>query len=416
MITTVKKDFPILNRKINGKRLVYLDNAATTQKPRGVVGAISDFYLNHNANIHRGIHTLSEEASKMFDGVYKKTAHFINAHSPNEIVFTSGTTMAINMVAVCIKNGGFWNDDGEIIITEMEHHANILPWMNVLSKERNIFGLSNVKNLKIVRIRKDGTLDLDHLKSLLNKKTKVVAVSHISNVLGTINPIKDIVRLVKSRSSALILVDGAQAVPHTKINVQNLGCDFYAFSSHKMLGPLGVGVLWAKEDILKKLPPVFFGGGMIKEVYFDKAVWADLPDKFNAGTPDIAGVIGFGAALDYLEKIGMDKIEEYEKSLVSCCINRLNLTPGVVIYGPKDISKRSGVISFNVKGIHPHDLASVLDSEGIAIRSGHHCAMPLHQRLCLSATARASFYLYNNKEDVDALVEGIDKAKKIFNV
>ncbi|MFH1566327.1 MAG: cysteine desulfurase [bacterium] len=412
----IKKDFPILNRKINGKKLVYLDNAATTQKPSVVVNSISSFYLNHNANIHRGIHTLSEESTKMFDDVYKKVAIFINASLPNEIVITNGATGAINMAALCLKDSCFWDDAGEIIVTEMEHHSNILPWMNVLNKNEKINGFNGIKNLKIVRVTDEGLLDLDHLATLLNHKTKIVAVSHVSNVLGTINPIKEIVRLVKSRSNALVLVDGAQAVPHIKVNVQKLGCDFYAFSSHKMLGPTGVGVLCAKEEILKKLPPAFFGGGMIKEVYFDKAVWEDLPNKFNVGTPDIAGVVGFGTALDYLTQIGMDKIEEYEKTLTSYCISKFLRIPYVKIYGSQDISKRSGVISFNVEGVHPHDLASILDSEGIAIRSGHHCAMPLHTRFNINSSARASFYLYNEKEDVDVLIKGIEKARKIFKL
>lgn len=412
MITT--KDFPILNRKINGKRLVYLDNAATTQKPKVVIDAISDFYLNHNANVHRGIHTLSEEATAMFENVYKKTAEFINAVSESEIVFTYGTTAAINMAAVCIKNSEYWSKDGEIIVTEMEHHANIIPWMAILNKKEKISGFSGVKNLKVAKIKNDGTLDLDHLKFLLTSKTKVVAVSHISNVLGTINPIKEIVKLVKSHSNALVLVDGAQAAPHMRVNVQKLGCDFYAFSSHKMLGPTGVGVLWCKKEILDKLPPFLFGGGMIKEVFFDGATWADLPDKFNAGTPDISGIVGFGAALDFLKKVGMDNVEQHEKSLVSYCIDKLKCIPGVQLYGPWDVSQRGGLVSFTVDKIHAHDLASILDSEGVAIRSGHHCAMPLHQRLGVSATARASFYLYNNKEDVDKLIEGIEKARKLL--
>jgi len=408
------KDFPIFNRSINDKRIIYLDNAATTQKPKSVIDAISDFYSNHNSNIHRGIYTLSEESTKMFEDVYKKVSSFIKASSPSEIIFTSGTTFSINMAAECLKNSEFWSEDGEIIITESEHHANILPWMNILSKESAVSGMSSVKNLKVAHIGEDGTLDLNHLRSLLTAKTKIVAVSHVSNVLGAINPIKDIVKIVRENSSALVLVDGAQAVPHFRVNVQNLGCDFYAFSAHKMLGPTGVGVLWARKEILEKLPPFLFGGGMIKEVYFDKASWADIPDKFNAGTPNIAGAVGLGAAIDYLEKVGMLEIEKHEKELVAYCIKSLSSIKGVTIYGSSDIEKRSGVISFTVDKIHAHDLASVLDSGGVAIRSGHHCAMPLHNKLHVSATARASFYLYNGKEDVEALVSGINKAKRIF--
>ncbi|OIP97847.1 cysteine desulfurase CsdA [candidate division WWE3 bacterium CG09_land_8_20_14_0_10_39_24] len=416
MIGAIRKDFPILSRRINNKKLVYLDNAATTQKPKAVIEAISNFYLNHNANIRRGVHTLSEEATAKFEEVYKKTAKFIGAKSVDEIIFGSGTTEAINMAAKCFEKSFFWDKEGEIIVTEMEHHSNILPWMSILDRKENIFGFSNVKNLKVIRINKDGILDLDHLKSLLTSKTKIVAISHISNVLGTINPVKEIVKMVKENSSALVLVDGAQAVPHQKINVQSLGCDFYAFSSHKMLGPTGVGVLWCKKEILEKLPPFLFGGGMIEEVYFDKAVWADIPHKFTAGTSNISGVIGFGAALDYLEKTGLSLIEKQEKELVSYCIDSLSNIPGLTIYGPLDISKRGSVVAFTLFGVHPHDLASVLDSYGIAIRSGHHCAMPLHNKLGISATARASFYLYNTKLDIEALVAGIKKAKKIFKV
>ena len=398
-INKIKSDFPILNRKINGSKLVYLDSAATSQKPSVVIDAVGNYYSRHNANIHRGIHTLSEEASTMFNNVYKKTASFINAAKVEEIVFTLNSTVAINMVARCLEHSIYWSSGSEIIITEMEHHANILPWMVLLAGSAGVDGLQNVKGLKVAKIKKDGTLDLNHFKSLLSKKTKIVAISHVSNVLGTINPVKDIARIVKNHSNALLLADGAQAAPHMRVNVQSLGCDFYVFSSHKMLGPTGLGVLWSKSEILKNFPAFMVGGGMIKEVYFDRATWADLPDKYNAGTPDIAGVIGFGAALDYLSKVGMENIRKHEEDLTLYCLNRLNNTPDVQVYGPQDLKVRGGVISFNVKGI-----------------PAHHCTMPLHKKLGITSSARASFYLYNDMGDVDSLIEAITKAKRIFRI
>lgn len=409
-----KNDFPILQREINGRRLVYLDNAATSQKPIQVIEAVSSFYKEHNANIHRGIHTLSEEASNMFDSAYKKTACFIGADHFEEIVFTQGTTSSINLVAASLLRTRYWEDGGEVIITEMEHHANILPWMDLLGAKKDFVGIRDVAGLKVAKVKKDGTLDVDHLLSLVTKKAKVVAVAQVSNVLGTINPIKEIVKAVKAKSDALVLVDGAQAAPHMKVNVKGLGCDFYVFSSHKMLGPTGVGILWTKKEILDKMPPVFLGGGMIKEVHFDRAVWDDLPNRFVPGTPNISGVVGFSAALDYLSNVGMGNITEYEDSLCGYALDKLSKENGIEIYGP--LKDRSGVISFNVKGIPSHDLASILDMDGIAIRTGHHCAMPLHLKLGVPSSARASVYLYNEEEDIDALIEGIRRAQRIFNV
>lgn len=404
-----RQDFPILKRKINGKPLVYLDSAATSLKPTPVVRAMVDYYTQYTANIHRGIHTLAVEATEKYEEARKKIAHFIGASSEKEIIFTRGTTEAINLVAYAWGRSNIEKGD-EIILTVMEHHSNLVPWQQL--------AIENGAVLKYLDIDDQGKLPkISEIRSQISDKTKLVAITHVSNVLGTINPLKEICREIKSlqpTAKPLILVDGAQAAPHMKVNVADLGCDFYAFSGHKMLGPTGIGILWGKKEILETLPSFQFGGDMIKEVYLERTVLADLPYKFEAGTPDIAGVIGLGAAVDYLEKVGLDKIREHEKELVAYSLSQMRKIPGVSIYGPMDANQRGGVISFNVKGIHPHDLAQILDEEGIAIRSGHHCAMPLHTRLAISASARASFYLYNNQEEIDKLIEGIKKAKQIF--
>ena len=402
----IRKDFPILRRLIAGKPLVYLDNAATTQKPQVVIDAIVDYYTRYNANIHRGIHTLAVEATQSYEEARKKVGRFINAKSEKEIIFTRGTTEAINLVAYSWGRLNVEKGD-EIVLTVAEHHSNLVPWQQL--------ALENGATLKYLDIDEQGYLDIKILGETITKKTKLVAVTHVSNVLGTINPIKEIVR-VAHQKGALVLVDGAQAVPHIKVDVQDLGCDFYAFSSHKMLGPTGIGILWGRKEILEVLPSFQFGGDMIREVYLDRTVFAELPHKFEAGTPDIAGAIGLGAAIDYLNKVGMENVRTHEKKLVGYGLAQMTKIPGLTIYGPMTTRDHSGVIAFNVSGIHPHDLAQILDGEGVAIRSGHHCAMPLHARLGISASARASFYIYNTCQEIDKLVEGIKKAKRIFKV
>ncbi len=401
---TIKKDFPILKRLINGKPLVYLDNAATTQKPQIVIDSLVNYYTNHNANIHRGIHTLAEEATAMHEEARGKIAKFIGAKSTKEIVFVRNSTEAINLV-VYSWGRSFLKKGDAIILSESEHHSNIVPWQ-ILAKEKNI-------KLYFIPVREDGQLDLDYFKKILTPKVKLVSLVHISNVLGTINPVEEIGKLAHE-VGALFLVDAAQSVPRMPVNVRKLDCDFLAVSGHKMCGPTGIGFLYAKEEILSNMPPFLGGGDMIREVYLDHSEWNELPFKFEAGTPNIADAIALGTAVDYLEKIGMDNIFQHEKKLTENALNRLSQLSYISIYGPKTTENKTGVISFSVKGIHPHDVAQLLDREAIAIRSGFHCAMPLHQKLQMPSTCRASFYIYNTSEDVDRLVEGLDKAVKIF--
>ena len=393
----VIKDFPVLKRKVNGKPLVYLDNAATTQKPKQVIDKLVDYYENYNANIHRGIHKLSEEATQEYENARSKTAKFINASS-GEIVFTKNTTESINILA-------YWalrtlNKGDEVVLSVMEHHSNIVPWQ--MLQEKGII-------LKFIDIDENGTLK----EPEITKKTKIVSITHVSNVLGTINPINEITKIAHD-AGALMVVDGAQGAPHMPVDIRKINADFYAFSSHKMLGPTGVGVLYGKEDVLEKVTPLLRGGDMIKEVSLREAKWNDLPWRFEAGTPNIADVIGFGAAIDYLNKLGMDNVRKHETEITKYAVNELSSIKEVKLYGP--LTERGAVVSFEVKGIHPHDMATILDSEGIAIRSGHMCAQPLMERLNVPALSRASFYIYNEKKDVDSLVKGIEKAKKIFKV
>ena len=398
----IRHDFPIFNREVNGKKLVYLDSAATSQKPRQVIESIKNFYENYNSNIHRGIHKLSEEATDAFEKSREKVAEFINA-KPEQIIFTKNTTESINTVAYgyglkSIKRGD------SILATVMEHHSNFLPWQMVKKHTG--------ATLKAIDMTDEGLLKMGDMQKLLNKKTKLVAVTHSSNVLGTINPVNEIGKMAKENNS-LFLVDGAQAAPHMPIDVKKTGCDFYAFSSHKMLGPTGVGVLYAKNPEI--LDPFIVGGGTIKEVYLDKeAVWNDSPWKFEGGTPDISGVIGFGAAIDYLNGIGMENIRSHEKSITEYALKKLLELKNIEIYGPQDSSIKGSVIAFNINGIHPHDVAAVLDLEGIAARPGHACCKPLMNRLDILAMCRASFYIYNTIEEVDALAEGLKKVDKVF--
>jgi cysteine desulfurase/selenocysteine lyase len=404
-VAKIRKDFPILKRKINGKPLVYLDNAATTQKPQQVIDALVDYYTNHNANIHRGIHTLAEEATVMYEKARERIAKFINAKSSKEIIFVRNSTEAINLVAYSWGRASLKSGD-EIILSESEHHSNLIPWQ-LIAKEKDI-------KLKFISIDPDGYLNLEEYKKLLSSRTRLVSIVHISNVLGTINPVSEIGKMAH-KVGALFLIDGAQSVPRMPIKVSDLECDFLAASAHKMLGPTGIGFLYGKLDLLKSMPPFMGGGDMIREVYLEYSKWNDLPYKFEAGTPNIADAIGFGVAIDYLNTLGMENVFLHEKVLTDYALKRLLEIPQVTIYGPKNTDAKTGVISFSIKGVHPHDVAQILDKEGIAIRSGFHCAMPLHQKLKLPATCRASFYIYNIPSEVDKLVSAIYLAIKTFS-
>lgn len=399
----IRKDFSILDQVVNDEPLVYLDNAATTQKPQQVLDVLADYYQKDNANVHRGVHTLSERATARYEAARQKVADFIQAKSSKEILFTRGTTTSLNWVAQFAKE--ILQPDQEVIISVQEHHSNIIPWQQACQQTG--------AKLRYVTL-KDGELDMDHLRSLLSSKTKFVSLAHVSNVLGSVAPIGKIAELVH-QVGAYLVVDGAQSVPHMAVNVQELDVDFYAFSGHKMLGPTGIGVLYGKEELLNRMSPVEFGGEMIDFVYEQTATWKELPWKFEAGTPNIAGAIGLGAAVDYLMEIGMDAIQAHEAELVDYVFPKLQAIPGLTVYGSQDLSKRTGVIAFNLDDLHPHDVATALDYEGVAVRAGHHCAQPLLRYLQVPATVRASFYIYNTKADCDKLVEAIIKTKEFFN-
>ena len=402
----LRNDFPIFRKKINGKDLVYLDNASTTQKPYTVIDSITDFYSNYNSNIHRAVYQLAEEATKMYEQSREKIANFINAR-PEEIIFTRNTTESINLLAHSWARLNLKKDDG-VAITEIEHHSNIVPWQ-ILSQEIGT-------RLEYVGIDENGFLDLEHLIELISsKKIKLVSLSHMSNVLGTIVPIERIIRIAHENGIPVI-VDGAQSVPHMPVNVKNMDCDFLVFSAHKMLGPTGVGVLYAKKEYLDKMKPFLGGGDMIKEVFKFHTNYNEVPYKFEAGTPNIADVVGFGAAIEYLEKIGMENIRKHEIYLTDYALESMSSLKYITIYGPKDPQDRGGVISFNIADIHPHDLATIMNDRGIAIRSGHHCAQVLMQRLDVPATSRASFYIYNTKEEIDRFVNAIKEAGRIFKI
>ena len=400
-VEKIRKDFPILKVKVNGKPLVYFDNAATSQKPKQVIDALSDYYENYNANIHRSIHKLGEQATLAYENAHKKVAEFINS-DPEEIVFTKGATESLNLVAYSLTENLKPND--EIILTQMEHHSNLVPWQQ-LAKKKNL-------KLNFVEFDEEGKLRLGQFEELLNKKTKIVSVVHMSNALGTINPVEEIAKTVKEKSSAYFIVDAAQSVPHMPVDVKKMNCDFLAFSGHKMLAPTGIGVLYGKKELLEKMQPFQYGGGMIKEVTFKDTKFNDIPWKFEAGTPNIAQGIGLAAAVDYLNKVGMKNIMNHGKELANYCYEKLSEIDEVEIYGPKE---RGALVSFNVKEVHAHDTATILDSEGIAVRAGHHCTMPLHSVLGIPASTRASFYLYNTKEEIDKLAKGIQKVIKVFS-
>ena len=403
-VARIRDDFPILKRQVNDKPLVYFDNAATSQKPKVVIDAIDRYYREYNANIHRGIHKLAEEATLAYEEAREKVAKFVNAKRTEEIIFTRNATEAINLVAYSWGRANIRKGD-KIVLTIMEHHSNIVPWQ-VLAEEKGA-------KVEFVKINERGELRQDEVHELIDEKTKIVCVTHASNVLGTINPVKEIGREAHLYG-AMFLIDAAQSVPHMTVDVNEIDCDFAAFSGHKMLGPTGIGVLYGKSEQLQNMPPFLGGGEMIREVHTTGASWKDLPYKFEAGTPDISGAIGLGAAVDYLRGIGMRNVHDYEKEITSYALERMKQVDGVVIYGPMDVTHRVGVVSFNLGDIHPHDLASILDEEGIAIRSGHQCAQPLMEFLGLPATSRASFYIYNTKEEVDVFVNALEKARKIF--
>ncbi len=394
--------FPLLRQQVNGKPLVYFDNAATSQKPQVVIDAITRYYHEENSNIHRGVHYLSEKATQSYEGARKKVQQFINARSTQEIIFVRGTTEAINLVAASFGRVNV-NAGDEVVISAMEHHSNIVPWQ-MLCEEKNA-------KLRVIPMNDAGELLIDEYEKLLNERTKIVAVVHISNALGTINPIKKIVELAHKRGVP-VLVDGAQAVPHTRVDVQDLDCDFYAFSSHKMFGPTGVGVLYGKKELLDKMPPYQGGGDMIKSVTFEKTTYNDLPYKFEAGTPNISGGIGLGAAIDYINGMDLNAVAAYEHELLDYGTKKLLEIPGLKIIGTA--KEKSSVISFVLEGIHPHDIGTILDYDGVAIRTGHHCAQPVMQRFGIPATARASFAFYNTKDEIDVLVKAIYKVKEVL--
>jgi cysteine desulfurase/selenocysteine lyase len=400
----IRDDFPVLRQKVHGKPLIYLDNAATSQKPRIVIEALNDYYERYNANVHRGIHALAERATREYERAREKIAKFINAPASDCVIFTRGTTESINLVAYSWARTNLKKGD-EILLTWMEHHSNTVPWYQVCEHTGAV--------IKRIELTNQGTLDLGQLDSVLSARTKLVAITQQSNVLGTINPIRQIADAAHKKG-ALILVDGAQSVPHMSVDVQALDADFFVFSGHKMCGPTASGILYGKRELLEAMPPFMGGGEMIKEVWFDRAVYNDLPYKFEAGTPNIAESIGLGVAVDYLQKIGMDKIRQHEKQITQYALDRLKELPEVTIYGPRDVEKRGGLVAFTLGDIHPHDIATFADQEGVAIRAGHHCAMPLHKKLGLAATARASFYLYNTIDEVDAFIEMLQKTKKFF--
>lgn len=401
----VRRDFPVLKREVRpGVPLIYLDNAATSQRPVQMIAEITRFYRDHNANIHRGVHTLSVEATELYEGARAKIAAFINAPDPNEVIYTRNTTESINLVA---HGWGrkFLQAGDEVVLTEVEHHSNIVPWQ-LLRDERGIV-------LKFIPMLPDGTIDMSVARELIGPRTRLVGAVHMSNALGTILPIEELVTLARTHG-ALTLIDGAQSVPHMPVDVQALDIDFLAFSAHKMLGPTGIGALWARMDLLEAMDPFMGGGEMISTVTLEESTWADVPAKFEAGTPHIAGAVGFGAAVDYLNAIGMDAVRAHELEIVEYAMRRLGDVPGVTIFGPSDPQLRGGVISFDLEGVHPHDVGQVLDEHGVAIRTGHHCAQPVMAALNVPATARASFYIYSTNEEVDALVRAVEAAAEFF--
>ena len=402
-VEAIRKDFPILNREVQGNPLVYLDNAATSQKPQSVIDKLVSYYSEINANVHRGVHTLSQEATEEYEGARSKVRNLINAKEDAEIIFTRGTTEGINLVAQTLGVQRVGEGD-EVIISNMEHHSNVVPWQILCDQ----IGA----HLRVVPINDDGELLMDEYEKLLSPRTKLVSIVHLSNALGTINPVKDIVAIAHQHGVS-VLLDGAQSAPHLPVDVQDLDCDFYTFSGHKLYGPTGIGILYGKRELLESMPPFQSGGDMIKSVTFEKTLYNDLPYKFEAGTPHIAGAIGLGAAVDYVNNIGLDRAAAYEHELLEYGTEQLQAIEGLKLIGTAQ--HKSGVLSFLLEGIHPHDIGTVLDTQGIAIRTGHHCTQPLMQRFQIPATARASLAFYNTKAEIDALVEGIHKTFEVFS-
>ena len=401
----IAKDFPILEREINQNKLIYFDNAATTQKPRQVISTITDFYNNTNSNIHRGVHTLSMESTYLYDQSKDKVAEFINSPDSDSIIFTRGTTESINLVAETWGRSNL-NESSEVVITELEHHSNIVPWQELIKETKS--------KLKYIPINKDGTLNFKDLDQIINSNTKLVSVTHVSNGIGTINDIKKIISRAKA-VGAVTLIDAAQSAPHMPINVQDLECDFLAFSGHKMLGPTGIGVLYGNKKLLEEMPAYQKGGDMILEVTYEESSWNEVPWKFEAGTPNIAGAVGLKSAIDYLQDISMEEIREHEKDITEYMYNEIRNVEGIDILGPENLDERAGLISFNVPDVHPHDLGTFLDTKGIAIRTGHHCAMPLIKKLGSHSSARASFYIYNTKQEIDEFINQINNSISYFN-
>lgn len=399
---SIREEFPILHQSVNGHPLIYLDNAATSQKPRKVIDAVKKYYEWDNSNVHRGVHTLGSRATDAYEGAREKLAKFIGARSTKEIIFTRGTTTALNLVASSYGPANVGEGD-EIVITQLEHHSNFIPWQQLAKRTG--------ATLKFIPLQKDGSVSVEAAEQTITDKTKIVAIAYVSNVMGVTNPVKEIAAIAH-RSGAVIVVDGAQSTPHMKVDVQDLDCDFYALSGHKMLAPTGIGALYGKKALLEAMEPVEFGGEMIDDVGLYDSTWKELPWKFEGGTPIIAGAVGLGAAIDFLQEVGLDEIHRHEAELAAYAEQRLSEVAGLSIYGPRNRSV--GLVTFNLGDVHPHDVATVLDAQGIAIRAGHHCCQPLMRWLEVSSTARASFYLYNSQQEVDALVDALIKAKEYF--
>ncbi|EHQ7168267.1 cysteine desulfurase [Listeria monocytogenes] len=405
-IQKIRADFPILAQEINEKPLAYLDNAATSQKPKQVIEALTHYYEFDNANVRRGVHTLAARATDAYESARGKVAKFIRAREVAEIIFTRGTTSAINLVVDSYAEANIEAGD-EIVISYLEHHSNLIPWQQLAKRKGAV--------LKYIELEEDGTISVEQAKKAIGEKTKIVALAHVSNVLGTITPIKEIAAIAH-QFGAVILVDGAQAVPHMEVDVVDLDADFYAFSGHKMMAPTGIGALYGKRELLDAMEPTEFGGEMIDFVELYDSTWKELPWKFEAGTPIIGGAIALGAAIDYLAEVGLENIHAHEQALASYAMEEMSKIEGITIYGPKDASKRCGLVTFNLEGAHPHDIATILDEDGVAIRAGHHCAQPLMKWLDVSSTARASFYIYNTKEEIDALIDGLKLTKEYFGL
>ena len=403
-VEKIREDFPVLSREVNGKPLVYLDNAATSQKPRSVIEALVDYYETYNSNVHRGVHTLSMEATDRYEEAREKVARFINAEAAESIIWTRNATESLNLVARSWAEENIYEGD-EIVVTRLEHHSNLVPWQRVAARK----GAA----LRFLGMTEDGVVDMDDASSVINARTKLVAVTHVSNSLGTVVPVKELAGMARSVGAA-VLVDGAQSVPHQSVDVQDVDCDFLALSGHKMMGPTGIGALYARREVLEQMEPFLHGGEMVLEVSYEEASWNELPMRFEAGTPNIADAIALGAAVDYLSALGMENVREHEKQLTAYALDAFREVEEVDLFGPLDVERRGGILSFYSSDVHPHDLGTFMDQEGVAIRTGHHCTMPLMGALGVPATARASLYVYNTEQEVDALVDALKRALRYF--